>query len=80
MIDVAPLFTSAHLGELALPNRIVVAPMTRARSPGQVPGADVAAYYRRRAAAGVGLIITEEVASSKRSNFNQKLPIITATR
>ncbi|MFI2036447.1 NADH:flavin oxidoreductase [Streptomyces bottropensis] len=44
---------------LTVPNRIVMAPMTRTFSPGGVPGADVAAYYGRRAAAGVGLIVTE---------------------
>lgn len=33
--------------------------MTRSFSPGGVPGEDVAAYYRRRAESGVGLIITE---------------------
>lgn len=44
---------------LRLKNRIVMAPMTRSRSPGGVPGADVAAYYARRAKAGVALIITE---------------------
>lgn len=48
----------SHRG-LALPNRIVMAPMTRNHSPGGVPGEDVAAYYARRAAGGVGLIITE---------------------
>jgi 2,4-dienoyl-CoA reductase-like NADH-dependent reductase (Old Yellow Enzyme family) len=47
------------LGALTVPNRIVMAPMTRQFSPGGVPGEDVAAYYARRAAAGVGLIITE---------------------
>lgn len=47
------------LGGLALPNRVVMAPMTREFSPGGVPGDDVAQYYARRAAAGVGLIITE---------------------
>ncbi len=36
-----------------------MAPMTRKSSPGGVPGEEVAAYYARRAAAGVGLIITE---------------------
>lgn len=35
--------------------------MTRSASPGGVPGENVAAYYRRRAAGGVGLIITEGV-------------------
>lgn len=45
--------------KLELANRLVMAPMTRARAPGGVPGADVAAYYARRAASGVGLIVTE---------------------
>ncbi|MCL7425178.1 NADH:flavin oxidoreductase [Streptomyces sp. YS415] len=44
---------------LTVPNRIVMAPMTRMFSPGGVPGEDVASYYARRAAAGVGLIVTE---------------------
>lgn len=58
----APLFTPYKLKNLALPNRIVMAPMTRSKSPNQIPGEDVVAYYRRRAAGGVGLIITEGVA------------------
>jgi len=56
---VAPLFRPFSVGRLTLPNRIVMAPMTRAFSPEGVPGPDVAAYYRRRAEGGVGLIITE---------------------
>lgn len=55
----APLLTPFRLGELELANRFAMAPMTRRFSPGGVPGADVAAYYARRAASGVGLIITE---------------------
>ncbi|MFI5676550.1 NADH:flavin oxidoreductase [Streptomyces cellulosae] len=47
------------LNGLTVPNRIAMAPMTRAFSPGGIPGADVASYYARRAAAGVGLIVTE---------------------
>lgn len=47
------------LGGLTLPNRVAMAPMTRAFSPGGVPGEDVAAYYARRAAGGAGLVITE---------------------
>ena len=58
----APLFTPFKLKNLTLPNRIVMAPMTRSKSPNQIPGQDVAAYYGRRAAGGVGLIITEGVA------------------
>lgn len=57
--DLSPLFAPFSLGPLRLRNRFVMAPMTREFSPGGVPGQDVAAYYRRRAAAGVGLIITE---------------------
>ncbi|MDO0913892.1 NADH:flavin oxidoreductase [Streptomyces sp. DT2A-34] len=44
---------------LTVPNRIAMAPMTRMFSPGGVPGEDVVSYYARRAAAGVGLIVTE---------------------
>ncbi|GFN31686.1 NADH:flavin oxidoreductase [Paenibacillus xylaniclasticus] len=58
-VNVQPLFTKFKLGSLELPNRIVMAPMTRTFSPGGVPGEDVAAYYRRRAENSVGLIITE---------------------
>ena len=62
MTDTAdPLFRPLQLRSLTLANRIVMAPMTRAFSPEGVPGKDVAAYYARRAAGGVGLIITEGV-------------------
>ncbi|MEV5435019.1 NADH:flavin oxidoreductase [Streptomyces sp. NPDC052682] len=44
---------------LTVPNRIAMAPMTRMFSPGGIPGEDVVSYYARRAAAGVGLIVTE---------------------
>ena len=53
------LFQSVKIGPLELKNRIVMAPMTRAMSPKGVPGDDVAAYYRRRAEGGTGLIVTE---------------------
>lgn len=58
-IDTAQLFRPFALGPLALANRIVMAPMTRSFSPDGIPGANVAAYYRRRAENEVGLIITE---------------------
>lgn len=56
------LFDPLRIGPLALPNRIVMSPMTRQHSPGGTPGDEVAAYYRRRAEGGTGLIITEGVA------------------
>jgi 2,4-dienoyl-CoA reductase-like NADH-dependent reductase (Old Yellow Enzyme family) len=55
----APLFAPLKLRRITLPNRFVMAPMTRSFSPDGIPGADVAAYYRRRAEAEVGLIVTE---------------------
>lgn len=53
------LFTPLQVGSIRVPNRIFMAPMTRARSlePGDVPTALMAEYYRQRASAG--LIITE---------------------
>lgn len=57
----APLFAPFSLRDLKLADRIVMAPMTRGYSPHGVPTDEVAAYYRRRAEAGVGLIITEGV-------------------
>ncbi|MGG3886253.1 NADH:flavin oxidoreductase [Brevibacillus panacihumi] len=57
--SVQALFQPFAIGNLTLPNRIVMAPMTRQFSPEGVPTADVAAYYRRRAENGVGLIVTE---------------------
>jgi 2,4-dienoyl-CoA reductase-like NADH-dependent reductase (Old Yellow Enzyme family) len=53
------LFEPFTLAGLTLSNRVVMAPMTRSKSPGGIPGADVAAYYRRRAENEVGLIVTE---------------------
>ena len=52
------LFTPIDVGPLALPNRIVMAPLTRSRAgAGNVPTALNALYYAQRASAG--LIISE---------------------
>jgi 2,4-dienoyl-CoA reductase-like NADH-dependent reductase (Old Yellow Enzyme family) len=53
------LFEPFSEGNIQLPNRLVMAPMTREHAPGGIPGPENAAYYRRRVEAGVGLIITE---------------------
>ncbi|WP_263262687.1 NADH:flavin oxidoreductase [Pseudomonas sp. RIT-PI-S] len=58
-MSVQSLFQPFVSGPLTLASRIVMAPMTRSFSPGGVPNDQVIEYYRRRAAAGVGLIITE---------------------
>lgn len=57
------LFTPVMLGDLALRNRVIMAPMTRDRAgPGDVPTSAMVEYYRQRA--GAGLIVTEGVQPS----------------
>src|ERR1700733_1529588 len=58
-VAVSALFRPLTIRNLTLPNRLVMAPMTRSKSPRGIPGENVAAYYRRRAEGGVGLIVTE---------------------
>ena len=54
----SPLFDPMRIGALELPNRIVMAPMTRRRSgPGNVPSPLAPTYYSQRASAG--LIVSE---------------------
>jgi 2,4-dienoyl-CoA reductase-like NADH-dependent reductase (Old Yellow Enzyme family) len=57
--DLSPLFQPFQLRGLALKNRIVMAPMTRSHSPGGAPNDENVKYYERRAAAEVGLIVSE---------------------
>jgi 2,4-dienoyl-CoA reductase-like NADH-dependent reductase (Old Yellow Enzyme family) len=57
--DVSALFEPFRIKSLSLKNRIVMAPMTRSRAPGGVPGEANAAYYRRRAENEVGFILSE---------------------
>ncbi|MEY2884090.1 MAG: hypothetical protein RL490_1814 [Pseudomonadota bacterium] len=64
------LFRPFTLKGLTLPNRIVMVPMTRSFSPDGVPGANVAAYYRRRAEGGVGLIVTEGTGVERTGSTN----------
>ena len=48
------LFDSLKLGDLTLPNRILMAPLTRSRAgKGRVPNALMAEYYTQRASAGL---------------------------
>jgi 2,4-dienoyl-CoA reductase-like NADH-dependent reductase (Old Yellow Enzyme family) len=52
------LFTPVGVGRYTLPNRLVMAPMTRSRAKFDgTPGELAAEYYAQRA--GVGLIVTE---------------------
>ncbi|MEI7537433.1 MAG: NADH:flavin oxidoreductase, partial [Comamonadaceae bacterium] len=64
------LFQPFQLKSLKLPNRVVMAPMTRSFSPNGVPTEQVAQYYERRAKAAVGLIISEGTVVNRPSSSN----------
>jgi len=53
-----PLLTPHKMGQLDLSHRVVLAPLTRQRSYGNVPQPHAAVYYAQRATAG-GFLITE---------------------
>ena len=56
----SPLFAPLQMGDIQLPNRIIMAPLTRCRAVDRrVPNALMAEYYRQRASAG--FILTEGV-------------------
>lgn len=61
-----------RLGAIELKNRILMAPMTRARAPSRVPTPSMAEYYRQRA--GAGLIITEATQISQQGTGTLATP------
>jgi N-ethylmaleimide reductase len=66
------LFDPLKIGDIQLANRIVMAPLTRNRSPGAVPNTLNAAYYEQRA--GAGLLITEATAISHQGQGYADVP------
>jgi N-ethylmaleimide reductase len=67
------LFEPYKLGPITLPNRLVMAPLTRNRAvEGQVPGPLAADYYAQRASAG--LLITEASQVSQQGQGYQDTP------
>ena len=66
------LFDPVQAGSLQLPNRIVMAPLTRNRAPGAVPTALMAEYYAQRASAG--LLVTEATAISHQGQGYADVP------
>jgi N-ethylmaleimide reductase len=66
------LFESTQLGRIELKNRVVMAPLTRSRSPGSVPGELVKEYYTQRA--GAGLIIAEGTSPSPNGLGYARIP------
>jgi 2,4-dienoyl-CoA reductase-like NADH-dependent reductase (Old Yellow Enzyme family) len=51
------LFAPLKIGSITINNRIIMAPLTRARAPGRIPNDLMVEYYTQRASAG--LILTE---------------------
>lgn len=68
----SPLYSTYRLGPIELKNRAVMAPMTRSRSIGNVPGDLVATYYSQRAQAG--LIVTEGTSPSPNGLGYARIP------
>ena len=66
------LFDPLRLGDVTLANRIVMAPLTRNRSPNAVPGDLAVTYYSQRATAG--LIVTEATAISHQGQGYADVP------
>ena len=66
------LFDTVQAGDLLLPNRIVMAPLTRNRAPDAIPTRLMAAYYAQRATAG--LLITEATAISHQAQGYADVP------
>ena len=70
MSEVNALFQPFKLGSLTVPNRFVMAPMSRGFSPGGVPTPEVASYYAKRAKAQVGLILSEGTGVARTASLN----------
>jgi N-ethylmaleimide reductase len=70
------IFDPVTLAGRVLPNRVVMAPMTRNRSPGAVPAPITAAYYAQRAHSqdGAALIVTEGTAISAQGQGYSHVP------
>jgi len=68
------LFSPYRVGNLALKNRIIMAPMTRRFSPGGIPTDLVASYYRKRAEGGVALVMTEGTYVNRASGQDLAVP------
>src|SRR5258707_12051050 len=67
------LFQPFHLHDLTLPNRIVLAPLTRSRAgTARLPNRLMAEYYSQRSSAG--LLITEATTISEEANGWNETP------
>lgn len=70
-----PLFTPLKLGDIVLNHRVIMAPLTRYRAAGGIPGALMTEYYLHRSSKG-GLLITEATSISNTSGMQPDNPRI----
>lgn len=66
------LFSNYKMGRIELKNRVVMAPLTRSRSLGNIPGDIVVEYYKQRAEAG--LIVAEGTSPSPNGLGYARIP------
>lgn len=71
---VSPIFSAFRIGNCTLRNRVVMAPMTRQFAQDGVLAPSAVDYYRRRAAGGVGLILSEGIATSEIAAHSATIP------
>ncbi|MGI9133937.1 MAG: alkene reductase [Rhodoferax sp.] len=71
------LFEPLQVGRMALANRIVMAPLTRNRAPGNIPNALMEQYYVQRASAG--LIVSEGTAITPQGQGYADVPGLYST-
>jgi 2,4-dienoyl-CoA reductase-like NADH-dependent reductase (Old Yellow Enzyme family) len=69
--DLSGLFEPLTIKSLSLKNRFVMAPMTRSFAVDGIPGQDIVDYYARRAAADVGLILSEGTVIDRPASRNE---------
>jgi len=74
------LFSPFQYKSLTLRNRFVMAPMTRSFAVDGIPNEQITEYYARRAAAEVGLILTEGTVINRPASKNQKTYLIFMAR
>jgi len=65
MSSTASLFSPLKIGSITIRNRIFMSALTRDRAIGTIPTDVVQEYYRQRATAGAGLIVTEGILVSR---------------
>jgi 2,4-dienoyl-CoA reductase-like NADH-dependent reductase (Old Yellow Enzyme family) len=72
-----PLLSPFSMSSLSLRNRFALAPMTRLKAVDGTPTPTDVDYYRRRAAGGAGLIITEgTLIPDPAAGFSRRIPVL----